>query len=147
MDAPDKPGHDDGEREYDRRRIALGVPECGKDFGPDEVFLLDVNYDALNAVSYKKGCFVGQEVTSRMKRKGEARKRTVVARFDGPAPEKGAAIVAGDSSVGEILSGTDGLALALVRLDRLAAAREARQALKVAGRGVEIEIPSYLGAI
>jgi folate-binding protein YgfZ len=56
---------------YDALRRSLGAPEFGKDFGGEEVFLLDVNYDALNAVSYAKGCFVGQEVTSRMKRKGE----------------------------------------------------------------------------
>ncbi|MEZ5891837.1 MAG: tRNA-modifying protein YgfZ [Parvularculaceae bacterium] len=50
--------------------MTAGFPEFGKDFASDEMFLTDVNYDALNAVSYKKGCFIGQEVTSRMKRKG-----------------------------------------------------------------------------
>ncbi|HXI88290.1 MAG TPA: hypothetical protein VNH64_12580, partial [Parvularculaceae bacterium] len=93
---------------YDARRLGLGVPEFGRDFGSDEVFLLDVNYDVLNAVSYKKGCFVGQEVTSRMKRKGEIRKRTLQISFDGAPPEKGAEIIKGDSVVGEATSAIDG---------------------------------------
>lgn len=130
--------------EYDALRLSLGVPEFGKDFGSDEVFLLDVNYDALNAVNYKKGCFVGQEVTSRMKRKGEARKRTLKAAFEGPAPAKGASIMAGELSIGEILSGRDGAALALVRLDRLKAAESEGRTPTVDGRDVRISFPAYL---
>ena len=129
---------------YDAERIKLGVPEFGKDFSGEEVFLLDVNYDALNAVSYKKGCFVGQEVTSRMKRKGEIRKRTLIASFEGPPPEKGASLAAGDHSVGEILSARDGAALALVRIDRLQAAKDAGVTLRAEGRDVQISFPAYL---
>ena len=62
---------------YHADRIAHGVPEWGADFGSEEIFLMDVNYDALRGVDYQKGCFVGQEVASRMKRKGDARKRTL----------------------------------------------------------------------
>ena len=67
--------------QYLAQRIVLGVPEWGVDFAGDAHFLLDVNYDALAGVSYKKGCFVGQEVTSRMKRKADARRRTAVVSF------------------------------------------------------------------
>lgn len=137
-------GAEAAEADYDRTRIALGVPEFGKDFGADEVFLLDVNYDALHGVDYKKGCFVGQEVTSRMKRKGEIRKRTLRLSFDGPPPAKGAAVTAGASILGEVLSGTDGMALALIRLDRLAAARAAGAPIEAEGRDVRIDIPAYL---
>lgn len=127
---------------YDAARLALGVPEFGRDFSGEEVFLLDVNYDALNAVSYKKGCFVGQEVTSRMKRKGEIRKRTLIARGEGLAP--GVAVMAGASSIGEVLSARAGAGLALIRLDRLAEARGAGAALLAAGAPVQIDVPAYL---
>lgn len=125
---------------YDAARLAAGVPEFGRDFGSEEVFLLDVNYDALNAVSYKKGCFVGQEVTSRMKRKGEIRKRTYVAHFDGPAPPPGTRIAAGDVDIGEILSGREGVALALLRVDRLAGAPEPMADT----RPLRLSVPAYL---
>lgn len=129
---------------YDAARLDIGVPEFGKDFAAEEMFLIDVNYDALNAVSYKKGCFVGQEVTSRMKRKGEIRKRTLIADFDGPPPAKGASVLAGENSIGEILSGREGRALALIRLDRLMAAREADAALIAEGKPLQIAFPAYL---
>lgn len=130
--------------EYDARRISLGVPEFGRDFSADDVFLLDVNYDALNGVSYKKGCFVGQEVTSRMKRKGEVRRRTLTASFEGPALAAGAEIAAGESSIGRITSSVDGRALALVRVDRLAAATAAGAALACEGRPLQLAFPEYL---
>ena len=132
--------------DYERHRIARVVPEFGKDFGPDEMFLLDVNADALNGVSYKKGCFVGQEVSSRMKRKGEIRRRTVLAAFEGAAPPKGAPIVAGDSTLGEILSGVDGMALAAARLDRLEASRAAGAEARAEGKSLRLEVPDYLEA-
>jgi folate-binding protein YgfZ len=132
------------DHEYDAARLALGIPEFGKDFASDEVFLLDVNYDALNAVSYKKGCFVGQEVTSRMKRKGEIRKRTLIARFDGPAPAKGAGVTAGENAVGLTLSGGDSVALALIRIDRLAAAAAEGRMLSIEGRALQLSFPAYL---
>ncbi len=128
----------------DLQRIALGVPAFGKDFGSDELFLLDVNYDALGAVSYQKGCFVGQEVTSRMKRKGEVRKRTLIAEFDGTPPAKGTPIMAGSSTIGEILSGAEGRALALTRLDRWEKAKAEGQALKCDGRPLQLVVPDYL---
>ena len=129
---------------YDAHRLALGVPEFGRDFGGDEVFLLDVNYDALKGVDYKKGCFVGQEVTSRMKRKGEVRKRTLVLSFGGPPPPKGTPVMAGENAIGEALSGATGSALALIRIDRLAAAREAGSALTADGRKVRVSVPGWL---
>ncbi len=127
---------------YDALRLSLGVPEFGHDFKGEEVFLLDVNYDALNAVSYKKGCFVGQEVTSRMKRKGEIRKRTLMAQGAGLAPA--APVLAGGDPIGEVLSVRGDHGLALIRIDRLAGARSAGAALTSGGLPVEIDIPAYL---
>ena len=130
--------------DYDARRIALGVPQFGSDFGSDDMFLLDVNYDALNGVSYGKGCFVGQEVSSRMKRKSEARRRTLIAAFDGPAPAKGAAVTAGESTLGEILAAAGDRALALIRLDRWEKAQKAGAAPACDGRALQLIVPDYL---
>lgn len=132
------------DKDYEDARLSLGVPEFGKDFGGDEAFLLDVNYDALNAVSYKKGCFVGQEVTSRMKRKGEVRKRSLIASFDGEPPAKGSPLTAGDVQLGEIMSGKTGGALALVRVDRLKEAADQGMDVKSGGRTVRLTFPDYL---
>lgn len=127
---------------YDALRLATGVPEFGRDFAGEEVFLLDVNYDALAGVSYRKGCFVGQEVTSRMKRKGEIRKRTLIVR--GAMLEKGAALVAGDTTVGEVMSHRGGVGLALVRVDRLAEVNAAGMAIATGGATASFETPPYL---
>jgi len=69
---------------YHAARIAAGVAEFGADYGPSEVFSTDVNHDLAGGIDYKKGCFVGQEVASRMHRKGGVRKRTVRLAFDEP---------------------------------------------------------------
>ncbi len=130
--------------DYDRRRVARGVPEFGKDFGSDEMFLLDVNYDVLNGVSYKKGCFVGQEVTSRMKRKTDVRKRALIVECKDASFEKGAPATAGDSTLGEILSSTNHQALAVIRLDRWEKAKAAGVTPTCDGREVRFAIPEYL---
>ena len=130
--------------DYASRRIALGVPEFGADFTSDEVFLTDVNYDCLNGVSYKKGCFIGQEVTSRMKRKGDIRRRTFVAEFEGAPPEKGAAVTAGASTLGEILSSAGNIALAQIRLDRLEKAQADQTPISSGDQALHLRFPDYL---
>lgn len=127
---------------FDALRLAAGVPEFGRDFAGEQVFLLDVNYDALNAVSYKKGCFIGQEVTSRMKRKGEIRKRTLIARGAGLAA--GAPVLADESAIGGVLSVRGDAGLVLIRLDRLADARAKGAPLTAGAAPVQIDVPAYL---
>lgn len=129
---------------YEARRLALGVPELGRDFASGQMFLMDVNYDALEGVSYQKGCFVGQEVASRMKRKGEARKRTLLVDLEGPTPEQGAPVMAGESTLGEIMGGKDGRALAMVRLDRWEKAKAANTLSVVNGSPAALRVPDYL---
>ena len=125
---------------YHAARIGHGVPEFGADYGPAEVFAMDVNLDALGAVDYKKGCFVGQEVASRMFRKGEVRKRTWIVEADAPL-SIGAAVTAGGSALGTITS-VDGLrGLALLRTDRVGAASEPPRAGAVP---VRLSEPAYL---
>ena len=80
--------------DYHAHRIALGVPEGGKDYRLRRAFPHEANLDQLNGVSFTKGCFVGQEVVSRMQHRGAARKRVVVVEGDAPLPT-GAEITAG----------------------------------------------------
>jgi folate-binding protein YgfZ len=110
------------EDRYHARRIALGIAEQGQDFGAEDSFPADVNMDHLNGVAFKKGCFVGQEVVSRMKRRGTARRRVLAARFEGVAPMPGTEIMAGGSTLGETGSHADGHVILKLRIDRLAKA-------------------------
>ncbi len=103
---------------YHARRLALGVPEAG-DFGSDRMFALDADLDELNAISFDKGCYVGQELTARMKHRGTARKRLLV--VEGPVAA-GDELRADGHAIGEVVSvPRDGTAFALVRLDKLGA--------------------------
>jgi len=130
---------------YDARRIAAGAPEFGADFSSEDVFPLDVNYDALHGVDYKKGCFVGQEVASRMKRKWEVRKRTAIIDSEHSALESNAPLTADGATIGTVLSVRGSQGLALVRLDRLEKA--ARDALRAGDAPVRLTIPSYLEGV
>jgi len=116
-------------------RIAAGIPEWGSDYRAAEVFPTDINMDIMNGIDYKKGCFVGQEVASRMKRKGTLRKRTL--RIEGTALEVGADITA-TTPIGTVtsVSGTHGLAL--MRLDRLATQTRADNVLTCNGETVTV---------
>ena len=129
---------------YDANRFALGVPESGVDILPERSFPLDLNFDALHGVDYKKGCFVGQEVTSRMKRKGEVRKRTLIVALDSVRPEPGDAITAGETTLGEVLSAGAMYALALIRMDRLTKAIDEGYAPHLDAAPVALKEPGYL---
>lgn len=129
---------------YDLMRVTDGRAEQGPDYGPADVFPADVNLDLLGGVDYAKGCFVGQEVVSRMKRRGSIRKRTLVLEADGAAPENGAAITAGDVRIGETLSAAGSRALALVRLDRLADADP--DAIRCADAPAKLVFPDWFPA-
>ena len=130
---PAKPG---GAAAYHAHRRALGVPEGG-DFGSDKLFALDADLDELHAVDFTKGCYVGQELTARMKHRATSRKRLLPVVSD--AAEPGAPIRAGGKDVGEVVSG----GFALVRLDRL---EEAGGAPLTAGDSSEAKLikPGWL---
>lgn len=134
------------ETTYHERRIKFGVPEFGYDFDDDEVFLLDVNYDYLSGVSYKKGCFIGQEVTSRMKRKGDARRRALIAETADADVLADSDITSGDSRIGEIRSANGKTAIAFVRLDRVEKVRAAGDDFYCGETRVTLRTPAYLGA-
>ncbi|HWY60914.1 MAG TPA: hypothetical protein VNW15_03340 [Rhizomicrobium sp.] len=102
---------------YHAARLTLGVPEGG-DFGSDRIFALDAGLDELHAISFDKGCYIGQELTARMKHRGKDRKRILIVSGEADLPDSGA-VVAGDTSIGELISVYGSRAFALVRLDRL----------------------------
>jgi tRNA-modifying protein YgfZ len=124
---------------YEAHRIRLGVPSGGVDFAYADIFPHDANLDLLHGVDFEKGCYVGQEVVSRMRHRGGARKRIVRLAFSGPVPERGTPVLAGETPVGTLGSAARGRALALMRLDRVEDARSAGNALTAGGVAVEVE--------
>ena len=102
---------------YEALRLALGVPGAA-DWGEDRTYPIEADFDLLGGIDFRKGCFVGQETTSRMKRRGTLKTRIAPIAFEGPAPAPGSELLAGELRAGETLSGADGRAMALLRLDR-----------------------------
>lgn len=129
---------------YEAHRIAVGVPRGGLDFMYGDAFPHETNMDRLSGIDFDKGCYVGQEVVSRMQHRGTARTRTVRVLLDGPAPEVGSTIAAGDKTVGTMGSAADGRALALMRVDRAGEALEAGIALTAGGLSIRIAEPEEL---
>ena len=129
----------DQQGDHDAHRVALGVVDPARDAPEGDLYPIEANLDLLNGVDFKKGCFVGQETTSRMKRRGQIKSRVVPLAFDGELPPFGAEVLSGDLRAGEVRSGVDGRALALVRLDRAAAGN-----LTVHGRAVRLDPPDWM---
>jgi folate-binding protein YgfZ len=105
------------EEDYHAMRIKLGVPEGGRDYAFGDTFPHEALFDQLNGVDFAKGCFVGQEVVSRMQHRGTARKRVIPVEGDAPL-EAGVTIEAGELPLGAIGSVSGAIGLALLRLDR-----------------------------
>ena len=130
--------------EYEAHRIALGVPRGGLDFMYSDAFPHETNMDRLAGVDFDKGCYVGQEVVSRMQHRGTARTRSVKVLLDGASPEPGATILAGDKPVGTIGSTAGGKGIALVRIDRVAEALDAGQPLTAGGLPLTLAEPDVV---
>jgi folate-binding protein YgfZ len=128
------------EAAYEAHRLAVGVPGPA-DWGADKTYPIEANFDLLDGIDFKKGCFVGQETTSRMKRRGQVKSRMLPIVFDGPPPPPGAEVLAGELRAGEVLSGGDGRAMAALRLDRIGGGN-----LTVDGRPVRVERPAWFTA-
>jgi hypothetical protein len=127
------------EAAYDAFRLELGAPDPARDTLPDKTYPIEADFDLLNGIDFKKGCFVGQETTSRMKRRGGVRSRMLPIVFQGEAPPFGAEVMAGTLRAGEVLSGGDGRAIALLRLDRIEGGD-----LTVQGRPVTVQKPAWM---
>lgn len=128
---------------YRGGRIRLGLADSDEDIGSGELFPHEANLDQLGAVSFKKGCFIGQEVVSRMEHRGTARSRIMPIHTPKSAPPKGTQITAGNKAIGSVLSSTNGDALALIRLDRLKDAVEAQEALLTEAGPVHVRKPGW----
>jgi folate-binding protein YgfZ len=105
--------------DWDRRRLALGVADGSRDLQIEKSLLLEAGFDRLSGVDFEKGCYVGQELTARTRYRGLIKRRLVPVAVDGPLPAAGTPVLVGDAVVGEVRSGRDGLALALLRLEAL----------------------------
>jgi hypothetical protein len=128
---------------YDAHRIALGVPRGGLDFIYGDAFPHETDMDQLAGVDFDKGCYVGQEVVSRMEHRGTARNRIVPIAAEGFAPDGGVPVMAGDRQVGVTGSHAGNRGLAMLRLDRVADARAAGLALSAGGVPIEPRKPDW----
>ena len=105
--------------DWDRLRIAHGVPDGSRDMVLEKAILLENGFDELHGVAWDKGCYIGQELTARTKYRGLVKKRLMPVAIDGPLPEPGTLITRDGQEAGEIRSGRDRVAVALVRLEAL----------------------------
>jgi folate-binding protein YgfZ len=105
--------------DWDLRRLGQGVPDGSRDMVLEKAILFENGFDELQGVAWDKGCYIGQELTARTKYRGLIKKRLMPVAVDGPLPAPGTLILRDGQEAGEIRSGRDGLAVALVRLDAL----------------------------
>jgi tRNA-modifying protein YgfZ len=129
---------------YEAHRIACGAPRGGLDFTYGDAFPHETNMDRLHGVDFDKGCYVGQEVVSRMQHRGTARTRSVKVLLEDLSPEVGVSVMAGDKSVGTMGSSAQGKGIALVRIDRVADALDAGQPLTAGGLAVRLAEPDVV---
>jgi tRNA-modifying protein YgfZ len=127
---------------YEAHRIVNGAPRGGLDFMYGDAFPHETNMDRLHGVDFDKGCYVGQEVVSRMQHRGTARTRTVRITLEDFSPEPGTAILAGDKPVGTMGSTAGGHGLALIRTDRVTDALDAGAKLTVGGLAIRLTDPN-----
>ncbi len=123
-------------------RIDHGVAEGGADFPLGDAFGHDISYDHNGGIDFAKGCFVGQEVVSRMQHRGTARRRIVIVSSDAALPDQGTEITAGGKPAGELGTVVGTRALAIVRLDRIQGARDKQTPILAGEQPVRIDLPA-----
>lgn len=126
------------------RRLEAGVPDLAEDAAPEEIFALEALLEELHGVDFQKGCFIGQENVSRMKRRATTRRKFCPIAFAGPAPAPSTPIRSGEAELGTVRSGQDGRALALLRLDRALEAEAAGHALTAGNTAIRLAPPAWL---
>jgi folate-binding protein YgfZ len=110
---------------HEARRIRLGLPDGSRDMLIEKSLLLEGGFDELRGIDWEKGCYLGQELTARTRWRGLVKRRLLPVQVDGPVPVPGTPIELDGREIGEVRSGTDGWAMAMLRLDALAAIRAA----------------------
>jgi hypothetical protein len=133
----------DDEAAYHAHRVALGVPEGGRDFAFSDAFPHEAVMDQLAGVDFDKGCYVGQEVVSRMQHRGTARTRIVPVVFGGEPAMSGQEVTAGDRAAGRLGSVAGARGLAMLRLDRVADALAAGQPIMAGDAPIRVEKPGW----
>ena len=125
---------------YDSLRLALGVPDGSRDLIVEKALLLENGFDELNGVDWKKGCYMGQELTARTKYRALIRKRLFPVKIEGTLPEPGAPVLLDGEEVGELRSGSGDRALALLKVE----AARGGGALTAGDARVTAEIPPWM---
>ena len=137
---------DPADREgYDALRILHGVPESGADYALQDAFPHDVLFDKSGGVSFRKGCYVGQEVVSRMQHRSTARRRVVILSADASLPATGTEITIGGKPIGALGTVAGERALAIVRIDKAGEAMAAGEPILAGDVPVTVTLPSWSG--
>ncbi len=143
-DALREAGFAQGEaEEWQRKRIALGVPEGGQDFTYGDTFPHEADMDQLGGVDFAKGCFVGQEVVSRMEHRASVRTRVVPIAYEHAAPLSGVEVKIGEKAAGFLGSTAQGRGLAKVRLDRIEEGLAANERLSAGNVPITLVKPDW----
>lgn len=132
-----------GLENYERIRLLHGIPEGGKDAIIDRTIVLENGYDALHAIDYKKGCYVGQEVIARTTHRGVVRKKILSVSADHNLPPLGTEILAGSIPLGEMRSSCGHVGIALIRIEEWQQATAAGTPLTAAGIPLVITAPEW----
>lgn len=130
---------------YDALRISAGIPEAGRDYALSDAFPHDIILDLTGGLSFRKGCYVGQEVVSRMQHRGTARRRPVIVRGEAALPATGTELLAGGKPIGTLGSVSGTLGLAIVRIDRAADAINSGTLITADGAAVTVELAPWTG--
>ena len=132
-------------QDYDQLRIENGVAEAGRDFDLSDAFPHDVLMDLNGGISLKKGCYVGQEVVSRMQHRGTARRRIMKVSGEANLPATGTSIAVSERAVGAMGTVVGSEGLALVRADKIARASADGQDITADGMAISLAFPSWTG--
>lgn len=132
------------ESAWTKLRAEYGIAEGETDFAYNDVFPHDVNFDQTGGVSFPKGCFIGQEVVSRMQHRGTARRRVLVAHSDGNLPPMGTPITVDGREIGTTGSSADTIGIALVRIDRAKDAIDAGSPILAGETPITLTLPPHV---
>lgn len=143
-----QPGRIDGDSDrgaYDALRILHGVPESGADYALQDAFPHDILFDKSGGVSFRKGCYVGQEVVSRLQHRSTARRRLVIVSGEAPLPASGSEITIGGKTIGALGTVAGERGLAIVRIDKAGEAMAVGEPILAGDVPVSVALPGWTG--
>ncbi len=131
---------------YDLQRLFNGLPDGSRDLTVDKAYLMENGFDLLNGISWDKGCYVGQELTARMRWRATAKRTLLPVEIEGAAPAPGTAVTLDGKDAGEMRSARDGIGLALLRVDALEALHGGAGPLRAGDAALTPLRPPYMSA-